>query len=94
VYEDLGDDRLNFSPATISDVVVSGQTPNAQLMGNTTNGESFYPATATIRGQYSIAAATTMVNGHQKTYHTIVNVAHSSNKQQQQSNNQQKIFNN
>lgn len=36
--------------------------------------ESFYPS-ATIRGQYSIAPATTIVNGHPKTYHTIVNVA-------------------
>ena len=38
--------------------------------------ESFYPASATIRGQYSIAPATTIINGHPKTYHTIVNVSH------------------
>ena len=70
VYDDLGDDRLTFgSTSTVNDVVVSGATP----VMVTTGAESFYPTT--IRGQYSIAPATTIVNGHQKTYHTIVNVA-------------------
>merc|ERR1712241_729968 len=73
VYDDLGDDRLTFGAiSTVNDVVVSGVAPvTAQLV--TTGAESFYPAT--IRGQYSIAPATTIVNGHQKPYHTIVNVA-------------------
>jgi hypothetical protein len=73
VYDDLGDDRLTFgATSTVNDVVVSGVAPvTTQLV--TTGAESFYPAT--IRGQYSIAPATTIVNGHQKTYHTIVNVA-------------------
>lgn len=72
VYDDLGEDRLTFGS---NDVVVSGVT-STQLV--TSGSESFYPA-ATIRGQYSIAPATTMVNGHQKTYHTIVNVHHPQN---------------
>lgn len=72
VYDDLGDDRLTFATtSTVNDVVVSGVTPVTTVL--TTGAESFYPAT--IRGQYSIAPATTIVNGHQKTYHTIVNVA-------------------
>jgi hypothetical protein len=73
VYDDLGDDRLTFgATSTVNDVVVSGAVPvTTQLV--TTGAESFYPTT--IRGQYSIAPATTIVNGHQKTYHTIVNVA-------------------
>lgn len=69
VYDDLGDDRLNFgTPNGVNDVVVT--TPVVSMV----TSESFYP-TATIRGQYSIAPATTIVNGHAKTYHTIVNVA-------------------
>lgn len=69
VYDDLGDDRLNFgTPNGVNDVVVT-----APVVSMVTS-ESFYPS-ATIRGQYSIAPATTIVNGHAKTYHTIVNVA-------------------
>jgi len=70
VYDDLGDDRLNFgTPNGVNDVIVSA-TPTVSMVTT----ESFYPNTATIRGQYSIAPATTIVNGHPKTYHTIVNV--------------------
>jgi len=69
VYEDLGDDRLNFGTANgVNDVVVTA--PVVTMV----TSESFYPS-ATIRGQYSIAPATTIVNGHPKTYHTIVNVS-------------------
>jgi len=76
VYDDLGDDRLAFSgqatTRAVNDVVVTTPVtlPTTQLV----TSESFYPS-ATIRGQYSITPATTIVNGHQKTYHTIVNVA-------------------
>jgi len=77
VYDELGDDRLNFgTPNGVNDVIV---TAPANLRGGNVSmvtSESFYPASATIRGQYSIAPATTIVNGHPKTYHTIVNVSH------------------
>lgn len=69
VYDDLGDDRLNFGTTNgVNDVIVTA--PAVSMV----TSESFYPS-ATIRGQYSIAPATTIVNGHPKTYHTIVNVA-------------------
>ena len=72
VYDELGDDRLTFATTnTVNDVVVSGVTPVTTVL--TPAGESFYPTT--IRGQYSIAPATIIANGHQKTYHTVVNVA-------------------
>jgi len=79
VYDDLGDDRLAFGSATgtVTDVVVTAAPHSVTTLPATTQlvtSESFYPS-ATIRGQYSIAPATTIVNGHQKTYHTIVNVA-------------------
>merc|ERR1711981_953921 len=71
VYDDLGDDRLNFgTPNGVNDVIVTAPAGGVSMV----TSESFYPS-ATIRGQYSIAPATTIVNGHQKTYHTIVNVA-------------------
>ena len=71
VYDDLGDDRLSFTSNAVNDVVVSSPVVSTtHLM----TSESFYPSGATIRGQYSIAPATTIVNGHTKTYHTIVNV--------------------
>jgi len=75
VYDELGDDRLNFgTPNGVNDVIVNAPTnPRGVTM---VTSESFYPASATIRGQYSIAPATTIVNGHPKTYHTIVNVSH------------------
>lgn len=79
VYDELGDDRLNFGPATVSDVVVTSAIPSASVVSGV---DSFYPTT--IRANYSIAPATTMVGGHQKTYHTIVNVS--------QKNQHQKVF--
>jgi hypothetical protein len=75
VYDELGDDRLNFgTPNGVNDVIVTA--PANPRSGNVSmvTSESFYPAS--IRGQYSIAPATTIVNGHPKTYHTIVNVSH------------------
>ena len=76
VYDDLGDDRLNFgTPNGVNDVIVTAASaPNGGV--SMVTSESFYPASATIRGQYSIAPATTIINGHPKTYHTIVNVSH------------------
>ena len=72
VYDDLGDDRLNFgTPNGVNDVIVTAPAGGVSMV----TSESFYPS-ATIRGQYSIAPATTIVNGHPKTYHTIVNVSH------------------
>jgi len=61
---------------TVTDVVVTAPHSVTTLPATTqlVTSESFYPS-ATIRGQYSIAPATTIVNGHPKTYHTIVNVA-------------------
>merc|ERR1712203_1106525 len=76
VYDDLGDDRLNFgTPNGVNDVIVTAASaPNGGV--SMVTSESFYPASATIRGHYSIAPATTIINGHPKTYHTIVNVSH------------------
>lgn len=71
VYDDLGDDRLSYTSSTVNDVVVSSPVVSTTHM---MTSESFYPSGTTIRGQYSIAPATTIVNGHTKTYHTIVNV--------------------
>jgi len=71
VYDDLGDDRLSYTSSAVNDVVVSSPVVSTTHM---MTSESFYPSGTTIRGQYSIAPATTIVNGHTKTYHTIVNV--------------------
>merc|ERR1712156_1212806 len=68
VYDDLGDDRLSYTSSAVNDVVVSSPVVSTTHM---MASESFYPSGTTIRGQYSIAPATTIVNGHTKTYHTI-----------------------
>ena len=76
VYDDLGNDRLNLStPKGVNDMIVTAASAPNEAVSMVTS-ESFYPASATIQGQYSIAPTTTIINRHPKTYHTIVNVSH------------------